>query len=43
MSKMDLKGPLMAKPNEAAGSVVFCPFELPKGPEGAPAAYPTIV
>ncbi|KAF7548714.1 hypothetical protein G7Z17_g6872 [Cylindrodendrum hubeiense] len=41
MAKMDLKGPLMAKPNESSGSVVFCPFEMPTGPEGAPSAYPT--
>ncbi|KAH6989520.1 binuclear zinc transcription factor [Ilyonectria sp. MPI-CAGE-AT-0026] len=43
MSKMILKGPLMAKPNEAAGSVVFCPFEMPTEPAGVPAAYPTSV
>ncbi|KPM37238.1 hypothetical protein AK830_g9317 [Neonectria ditissima] len=41
MAKMELKGPLMAQPNEASGSVVFCPFEMPSGPEGAPLAYPT--
>ncbi|KAK7423802.1 hypothetical protein QQZ08_008845 [Neonectria magnoliae] len=43
MAKMELKGPLMAQPNEASGSVVFCPFEMASGPEGAPMAYPMSV
>lgn len=37
MGKMESKQPLMAKKDEATGSVVFCPFEMPKG---APAACP---
>ncbi|KAI5460322.1 fungal-specific transcription factor domain-containing protein [Mariannaea sp. PMI_226] len=40
MAKMELKGPLMAKPDEEAGSVVFCPFDAPSGPEGLPSSYP---
>ncbi|KAF5008887.1 hypothetical protein FDECE_4861 [Fusarium decemcellulare] len=42
MAKMTLKGPLMAQQDKAAGSVVFCPFEMPSGPapEGIPFEYP---
>ncbi|KAH6886411.1 binuclear zinc transcription factor [Thelonectria olida] len=41
MVKTEMKGPLMGKPNQEAGSVVFCPFEAPAGPEGLPSSYPT--
>ncbi|KAM5341902.1 hypothetical protein ACJ41O_014933 [Fusarium nematophilum] len=41
MASMELKGPLMARQDSAAGSVVFCPFEMPGAvPEGVPKAFP---
>ncbi|KAF4981973.1 hypothetical protein FZEAL_2319 [Fusarium zealandicum] len=41
IDKMALKGPLMARQDNSAGSVVFCPFEMPgPAPEGVPREYP---